>query len=383
METPSWSGRNDDNGTDSGSAYIFERNAGGSDSWGEVAKLVASDGVAFDNFSTSVAISGDTVLVGSLGDGGNGVISGSAYIFERNAGGSDNWGEVAKLIASDGVARDNFGNSVAISGDIVLVGSRGDDDNGTNSGSAYIFERNAGGSDSWGEVAKLVASDGGIGDDFGNRVAISGDIVLVGSTGDDDNGFRSGSAYIFERNAGGSDSWGEVAISGDTVLVGSLGDGGKLIASDGAARDEFGTSVAISGNTVVAGSIGDDVNGSNSGSAYVFELAATEPIDPLGGLPIGGFSGWRASPWYQNYYADFWPWIFHAEHGWQYIFDTETEGEYIIYDLECDDFWWTSTAFEPLTFYSFNRGTFNFYFVGTTGPRSFVDLETGEFWKKP
>ncbi len=144
-------------------------------------KLIASDGSASDNFGNSVSISGDTILVGSEQVDDNGFRSGSAYIFERNAGGSDSWGEVAKLVASDGGIGDDFGNRVAISGNTVVAGSIGDDVNGSNSGSAYIFERNAGGSDTWGEVAKLVASDGVAGDSFGASVAISGDTVLVGS----------------------------------------------------------------------------------------------------------------------------------------------------------------------------------------------------------
>ncbi len=105
------------------------------------------------------------------------------------------------------------------------------------------------------------------------------------------------------------------------------------------------------------------------------------PSDPFGGVPLGG--EWYFSEWYGIYNSTFYPWIFHAQHGWQYIFVTETEGEYFIYDLESEDFWWTTSAFQPLTFYSFNRGTFNFYFVGTSNPRSFVDLQTEEFWSKP
>ncbi len=105
--------------------------------------------------------------------------------------------------------------------------------------------------------------------------------------------------------------------------------------------------------------------------------------DAFDGTDIPSAPGWRTSPWYSAYNADFWPWIFHAEHGWQYIFETEVHGEVFIYDLESQAYWWASSAFEPLTFYSFDRGSFNFYFGGTTGPRQFVDLQTGEFWSIP
>ena len=102
----------------------------------------------------------------------------------------------------------------------------------------------------------------------------------------------------------------------------------------------------------------------------------------FGGTPVEGLEGWFFSDWYGFYNPLFAPWVFHAQHGWQYIFSTEAEGEYFIYDLECDDLWWTTPTQYP-AFYSFGRGTFNFYFLDTINPRSFVDLETEEFWSKP
>jgi hypothetical protein len=305
-----------------GSAYLFERNAGGADNWGEVKQLFASDGAADDRFGSSVAISGDTLVVGALGDavGGN-ILQGSAYLFERNAGGANNWGEVKKLTASDGALGDEFGFSVGISGDTIVVGALGDDVGGNaGQGSAYLFERNAGGVDNWGEVKQLFASDGAASDNFGVSVAISGDTIVVGArlhkVGSN---VVQGSAYIFERNAGGADNWGEVkqitasdgeafdqfgfsvGISGDTIVGGASenavggnnqqgsayvfernaggannwGEVKKLTASDGAAIDLFGRSVSISGDTIVVGVIADDVGGNaNQGSAYIFERDA-------------------------------------------------------------------------------------------------------------
>ena len=246
----------DDNSIDSGSAYIFERNAGGIDNWGQVAKLIASDGAEGDWFGWSVAISSDTVVVGAHFDDDNGTASGSAYIFERNAGGDNSWGQVAKLIASDGAEGDKFANQVAISGATVLVGAVWDDDHGHNSGSAYIFERNAGGNDNWGEVTKLTASDAAADDVFGNHVEISGDTLVVGANLNDAVGTDSGAAYIFERNVGGDDNWGEVA---------------KLTASDGEADDWLGGWVDINEDTVVVSTTFDDDNGTDSGSAYIFK----------------------------------------------------------------------------------------------------------------
>jgi len=243
----------DDNGANSGSVYIFERNAGGADNWGEIAKLIASDGAALDHFGRSVSIGGDTLVVGAPNNAENGSESGAAYVFARNQGGADNWGEVTKLTASDGSTYDYFGKSVSISGDKIVAGAYGDDDNGSISGSAYVFERNQGGADNWGEVAKLTASDGVADDRFGYSVSISGDTVAVGAVGSDS---HSGSAYVFERNTGGADSWGETA---------------RLTASDRSSSELFGWSVSISVDKIVVGALEDDDNGSNSGSTYVFE----------------------------------------------------------------------------------------------------------------
>jgi len=329
--------RDDDNGDDSGGAYIYERQADGS--WSEVAKLTASDGDVDDYFSTSIAISGDTALVGAPGDDDNVVDSGSAYIYQRQADGS--WSETAKLTASDGATYDDFGSSVFISGETALVGARGDW-----SGSVYIYQRQADGS--WSETAKLTASDGAEDDDFGRSVAIDGDTALVGASGDND---FTGSAYIFQRQGDGS--WSEtakltasdgehgegfarsVAISGETALVGAKNDDDngydsgsayiyqrqadgswseqKLTASDGAAEDLFGISVAISGETALVGAYGDDDNGSVSGCAYIFgppappangaccaptgcEILTLEQCSNMGGVFMAGESCEQCDP---------------------------------------------------------------------------------------
>ena len=235
----------------SGSAYIYERNSGGSNNWGEVKEIIASDGVTNDGFGGSVAISGDTVVVGARSDDGdNAFVLGSAYIYERNSGGSNNWGEVKKILASDGEAFDWFGEFVTILESTVVIGAPG-------GGSAYIFERNNGGSNNWGEVKKIQPFNGEEFDGFGVSVAISGNTLVVGADGDDDNGHNSGAAYIFERNNGGNNNWGQIK---------------KIIASDGEDSDFFSRrSIAISGDTVIVGAYADDDKGENSGSAYIFE----------------------------------------------------------------------------------------------------------------
>ncbi len=250
---------NSDAGDTSGSAYVFQRDEGGRDAWGEVVKLTASDAGRKDRFGLSVGISGDTAIVGAYGDNDAGGDSGSAYVFRRDEGGPGNWGEEVKLTASDAARGASFGWSVAISRDVAIVGA--------GSGSAYVFHRVEGGVDDWDEVAKLTASDAASGDWFGYKVSVSGDTAIVAASRNDDAGRNSGSAYIFRRDEGGTDNWGEVM---------------KLTASDAAMEDEFGTSVAISGDTAIAGVPEDDDAGRDSGSAYVF-FSSAKPGRMTGG----------------------------------------------------------------------------------------------------
>jgi len=298
----------DDNGSNSGSAYIFIRSG---TVWTQQAKLTASDGTANDTFGRSVALSGDTALIGAEGDDDNGSFSGSAYLFVKPISGWATTGTYnAKLTAADGAANDSFGRSVALSGDTALIGAIGDEDNGTTSGSAYIFVISG---TTWVQQAKLTAADGAAGDTFGRSVALSGDTALIGASGDDDNGSNSGSAYIFIRSGtvwtqqakltaadgAAADSFGRsVALSGDTALIGAHLDDdngfssgsaylfvkpatawvtttqtAKLTASDGASGDEFGWSVALDGDTALIGAYGDDDKGSFTGSAYIYHFA--------------------------------------------------------------------------------------------------------------
>ena len=155
--------------------------------------LLLATGSPETNFGFSVAISGDRAIIGAKGDNNNLLFTGSAYIFEHVGG---TWVEQQELTPSDGQIGDEFGWSVAISGDHAIIGAREDDDNGSSSGSAYIFERMGG---IWVEQQKLTPSDGQVLDEFGWSVAISDNRAIVSTYLDDDNGSSSGSAYIFER----------------------------------------------------------------------------------------------------------------------------------------------------------------------------------------
>jgi len=238
----------DDFETGNGAAYVFEKVAG---TWTQVAKLTASDGADDDQFGISVSISGDTVIVGAFQDDEGGPFSGAAYIFVKPGSGWVDTTQDAKLTASDAASGKRFGFSVSISGDTAIVGGGG------TLNTVYVFVKPGGGwTGSLNEDAKLTGSDSVIGDDFGFSISISGDTAIAGAWNDDDAGSSSGSAYVFVKPGGG---W-----------TGSLNEDAKLTASDAVTADFFGFSVSISGDTAIVGASGDDDAGESSGSAYIF-----------------------------------------------------------------------------------------------------------------
>ncbi len=272
---------------DSGSAYIFDTTTGQ-----QLFKLVPDDVEDFFGFGFSVGISGTRAIVGSFLDIGSGDFSGSAYVYDTTTG-----LQLFELLADDGANFDLFGESVAIDGTRAIIGAKGNDDNGNFSGSAYIFDITTGK-----QLFKLLPDDSAEADFFGVAVAISGTRAIIGAEGDDDNGGDSGSAYIFDVTTGkqllklvaddgaGSDFFGKaVAISGVTAIIGAFGDDDngnfagsaylfdvtsgeqltKLLPVDGASGDSFGRSVSISGITAIVGADGDDDNSEDAGSAYL------------------------------------------------------------------------------------------------------------------
>jgi hypothetical protein len=186
---------NEVGGVKTGSAYVFTKPADGWVSMTETAKLTASDGAAQDHFGWAVAISGNTAVIGMPWDDDT---FGSAYVFEKPAGGWVDMTETAKLTASDGASNDALGVRVAISADTIVLGADGDDDHGTMSGSAYVFQKPPDGWVDMTETAKLTAGDGAEWDRFGSAVAVSGDTALIGARDDDDYGYGSGAAYVFD-----------------------------------------------------------------------------------------------------------------------------------------------------------------------------------------
>ena len=176
-----------------GAAYVFRTTDGGA-TYDEIAKLTASDGASYDYFGISVAIDGDTVVIGAYRAGTGGAV----YVLRTSDGGAT-YGEVAKLTASDAAADDKFGVSVAIDGATVVVGAFYGSNNWK--GSTYVFLTTDGGA-TYGQVAKLTASDAAAYSFFGYSVAIDGNTIVVGADGDDDAGSKSGSAYVFEDESG-------------------------------------------------------------------------------------------------------------------------------------------------------------------------------------
>lgn len=240
---------------DGGSAYVFYRDLGGPDAWGEVAKLVASDAGLEDRFGIAVDLEGSTVVVGASYADGAGSDRGKAYVFEKDAGGLDNWGEVKILTASDAADGARFGHSAAISGDTVVVGAFLDPEGGVDSGAAYVFDRDQGGAGLWGQVTKLAASDAAAGARLGISTSIDGDLVVVGADRDSGTANEAGAAYLFDRNLGGPDAWGERI---------------KLVPSDAAADDNAGSTVGVLGDFVVVGSGYHDSVADDAGAAYVY-----------------------------------------------------------------------------------------------------------------
>jgi hypothetical protein len=290
--------------------HVLEHGPGG---WVHTAQLMASDGFAGDLFGGSFDLWHDRAIVGAPGDDDHGPGSGSAYVFHFDGA---SWHEVAKLTAPDGQVTDRFGSAVAIQGDRAVVGAPDDDDPFTDMGSAYVFEFDGA---TWAQTAKIQAADGEPSDHLASALDLSRDLILLGAYYDDDGGPGSGSAYVFRK-----------------VGTQWLQDG-KLLASDGAAYDAFGTSVALRSDRALVGAYGNDAVALDAGSAYVFERTdsgwietqqlvaadgrgeewfglnvALSPDGALVGARNDGDLGWRAGSAYL-FRPSGWSWVQVAE----------------------------------------------------------------------
>ena len=250
----------DDNGGNSGTAYIFRWNGV---FWEQTAKLTAEDGAEGDWFGKSAAISGDYAVVGANLDDGpmrNGFYdddTGSAYVFARSEGvdGEEVWLQQAKLRANLQIEWAEFGFDVEIEGDTIAVAAFNDPTVAVDTGAVYVFQRQG---KEWLQEAILLPSEGAAGDEFGLDIALSGDTILVGAHGDDERAQEAGAVYVYRRRG---DVWVEEAI---------------LRPPEGAAFDQFGWSVALDGDQAIVGAPFQDGTLSDSGIAYIFERTGTE-----------------------------------------------------------------------------------------------------------
>ena len=275
-----------------GAAYVFTRSGG---LWTQQAKLIADDGATADWFGSSVALDGDTALIGAPGHN-------AAYVFTRSGG---VWTQEAEL-SSDGATGEFFGSSVAVSGNTALVGApQRDIARQAGAGAAYVFTRRG----VWTQQAELTAGDSAALDRFGWSVAVSGETALIGAPGHTSaRHIAAGAAYVFARSGavwtqqaeltaadGATDDWfgSSVALSGEALIgapyhdVAGHASGGaayiflcsggvwaqqaELTAANGATGDQFGSSVALGGGTALVGAEECDVAGRESvGAAYAF-----------------------------------------------------------------------------------------------------------------
>jgi hypothetical protein len=262
---------------DAGAAYILFNDGV---NWVQVRKITASVRGFGDAFGISVAIDGDYAVVGAFLEDEDAVEAnpvqdaGSAYIFKRDQGGTDNWGLVKKIVAPVRGVADQFGSSVSISGDYIIVGAFNEDEDAdelntfNDSGSAYLFRIDTGGADNWGLIKKICAGTRAADDWFGFSVSINGAYAIVGAYREDEDALEantlssSGSAYIFKRDEGGADNWGLLK---------------KITATVRAGNDTFGTSVCINGDYIIVGAPleTEDASEANfltsAGAAYIFK----------------------------------------------------------------------------------------------------------------
>ena len=268
----------------------------------EIDSVLASDPVRGDSFGGPVAVSGNTILVGSFDNDEAGENSGAVYFYDATTK-----AELLKLVGSDTVGGDHFGCAIDVSGNIAIIGAYTHDTNGDNSrGAAYLYDITTGQ-----ELFKLIASDGEAVDLFGANVAIDGNYALVGSSLNDERGDFGGAAYLFDVSTGqqirkftasettGGDLFGQsLAISGNVGVVGAsnadnrrgalyvfdLSTGNelfKLTADDAEPEDQLGWNVDISGTTIIAGTIYDEPRSGWYGSAYIFDASTGQQVHKI------------------------------------------------------------------------------------------------------
>lgn len=235
----------DDNGFTSGALYVFRRSAVNG-LWIEEAKLAPTSGPVHQELGESVSIDGEVIAASSSSG------LGAVYVYRYDPG-LETWDLEQRLAAPDAVPGDFFGSSVAVSGDVLAIGSEFDSSNSPTSGSVYIYEYDSG-SGQWVPRSELYAPDPHQGDRFGNSVDLQGDALLVGALGHDGQGVLSGKAYVYRDPSG----------------TGNFGLEDELQPGDLSGGEQFGSSVDLDADLAVFGCQYADLNGSDSGTVYVY-----------------------------------------------------------------------------------------------------------------
>jgi len=235
-----------------GSAYIYYLNEG-TDEWFAVSILLPEGDTEADLFGYEVSITEEYAAVCALFDDASGAITGAVYVFGKDEGGQDNWGLIKKIVPASTFTGLNFGHSLAFQNDTLYVGAPGDNTNGDYSGACYVFFKDQGGINNWGEIDVLFAEDASYEDNFGSEIYINQNFLAIGAPNAGDTSPGEGAVYLFEKNEG---NWlPSQKISSSISQLGS----------------KFGISVAYSQNMLFVGAPETDNIYENDGQVYVFE----------------------------------------------------------------------------------------------------------------
>lgn len=262
--------------SNAGAVYVYKRNQGGVNNWGFYKKIVAFDRQANQSFGFSVSADNDNLFIGDNQGSGN------LYIFNKNQGGTDNWGFIKKITPPDGNAGDQFSFTQKVYGDLIAVSSRFHDYDGSslnflsNSGAVYLYQKDEGGTDNWGLLKKIVAPVRGSLDEFGRGIYLYDDKLIASSIKEDhdENNLNpisdAGAVYLFEKDEGGTDNWSFAK---------------KFVANDRATSDEFENNIHLNNREIIIGSQLSDLDGNGlnflnqTGAAYYFKIQNTPTIE--------------------------------------------------------------------------------------------------------
>jgi MYXO-CTERM domain-containing protein len=236
-------------GINEGAVLVFDRSTS-TMTWSQRARVLADDAAAGDQLGASLAISGSTFAAGSPFHDAAAIDSGAVYVFNYDG---TVWGQQQKVTANDGQASDHLGAGLDVEGDTLVATASGDDDQGSNAGAAYVFERSG---STWTQKSKLHASDAAASWYFGSAIDLHGEWLVVSSVGRAVPAIGAGAVYVFRRVSG---AWQEQQI---------------LVASDPSSIKAFGQAVALGDDKLLVGAAQDSEAASNAGAVYAFTLTA-------------------------------------------------------------------------------------------------------------